>query len=333
MGSVNKHGNVPGRSSRPCCVDHRDRPLALVQPGIHAASSEAGAHGDTGCIPAPQLVHSQPRKVPLSFRTSNYVTERTLITATAGPSPRDPYRHSLAMRPPRKVRPFCFLNYWSIDLSISTWFLRYGAVAYLHSKFLSLATTTDRAPRLRRGFALSPELSCLFGGGASGDASAATAVVRASYVSIQLRWLQCLPRLSREHQKPPRFLKGHITMASTEIARRRRRWLQLRSRGEGKCIAVVPGDFERVAILPKNLKRTQTKPRRGHRWAKDQARRAVGHPRPPPLAMLVDGQKWRFCFQFQNLGYHPPTVRRVPSCARLPDGRQKTATERGEMTK
>ena len=23
----------------------------------------------------------------------------------------DPYRHSLAMRPPRKVRPFCFFNY------------------------------------------------------------------------------------------------------------------------------------------------------------------------------------------------------------------------------
>ena len=38
-------------------------------------------------------------------------TERTL-TAAAGPSPRDPYRHALAMRPPRKARPFCFLNYW-----------------------------------------------------------------------------------------------------------------------------------------------------------------------------------------------------------------------------
>ena len=36
------------------------------------------------------------------------------------------------------------------------------------------------APRLRRGFALSPELSCLFGGTASGDAAAAT-VVGASY--------------------------------------------------------------------------------------------------------------------------------------------------------
>ena len=37
-------------------------------------------------------------------------TERTL-TAAAGSSPRDPYRHALAMRPPRKVRPFSFFNY------------------------------------------------------------------------------------------------------------------------------------------------------------------------------------------------------------------------------
>ena len=36
-------------------------------------------------------------------------TERTL-TAAAGPSPRDPHRHALAMRPPRKVRPFFFLG-------------------------------------------------------------------------------------------------------------------------------------------------------------------------------------------------------------------------------
>ena len=39
-------------------------------------------------------------------------TEHTL-TAAAGPSPCDPYRHSLAMRPPRKVRPFYFLNYYT----------------------------------------------------------------------------------------------------------------------------------------------------------------------------------------------------------------------------
>ena len=38
-------------------------------------------------------------------------TERTL-TAMAGPSPRDPYRHSLAMRPSQKARPFRFLNYY-----------------------------------------------------------------------------------------------------------------------------------------------------------------------------------------------------------------------------
>ena len=38
-------------------------------------------------------------------------TERTL-TAAAGPSPRDPYRHALTMQPPQKVRPFRFLNYY-----------------------------------------------------------------------------------------------------------------------------------------------------------------------------------------------------------------------------
>ena len=38
-------------------------------------------------------------------------TERTL-TAAAGPSPCDPYRHALAMRPSLKVRPFSFLNYY-----------------------------------------------------------------------------------------------------------------------------------------------------------------------------------------------------------------------------
>ena len=38
-------------------------------------------------------------------------TERTL-TAAAGPSPRAPYRHALAVRSPRKVRPFGFLNYY-----------------------------------------------------------------------------------------------------------------------------------------------------------------------------------------------------------------------------
>ena len=36
-------------------------------------------------------------------------TERTL-TAAAPPPPRDPYRHSLAMRPPRKARPFRLIS-------------------------------------------------------------------------------------------------------------------------------------------------------------------------------------------------------------------------------
>ena len=44
-------------------------------------------------------------------------TERTL-TAAAGPSPRDPYRHSLEMRPSQKARPFCFLNYFQSSVSV-----------------------------------------------------------------------------------------------------------------------------------------------------------------------------------------------------------------------
>ena len=36
-------------------------------------------------------------------------TER-MLTAAAGPSPRDPYRHAIAMRPPLKVRPLVSLT-------------------------------------------------------------------------------------------------------------------------------------------------------------------------------------------------------------------------------
>ena len=35
---------------------------------------------------------------------------RRTLTAAAGPPPRDPYRHALTMRPPRKVRPVWFLK-------------------------------------------------------------------------------------------------------------------------------------------------------------------------------------------------------------------------------
>ena len=49
---------------------------------------------------------------PLAFGLEEQLrnTERAL-TAAAGPSARGPYRHALAMRPPRKARPFGFLNY------------------------------------------------------------------------------------------------------------------------------------------------------------------------------------------------------------------------------
>ena len=53
VGSANKHGGVPGRS-RPC-LDHRDRPLAHVHPGLRAPLRPKQAHGDTGGILAPQL--------------------------------------------------------------------------------------------------------------------------------------------------------------------------------------------------------------------------------------------------------------------------------------
>ena len=37
------------------------------------------------------------------------------------PSPRNPYRHALARRPPRKARPFCFLNYYKTRIcNVST---------------------------------------------------------------------------------------------------------------------------------------------------------------------------------------------------------------------
>ena len=44
-------------------------------------------------------------------------TERTL-TAAAGPSPCDPYRHSLAMRPSQKARPLLFLKLLSVALYV-----------------------------------------------------------------------------------------------------------------------------------------------------------------------------------------------------------------------
>ena len=61
-----------------------------------------------------RTVHGRPTNERRDVRSAGVVdwntalagnTERTL-TAAAGPSPRDPYRHALAMRPPRKVRPF-----------------------------------------------------------------------------------------------------------------------------------------------------------------------------------------------------------------------------------
>ena len=47
----------------------------------------------------------------MAIRTRSSRSEIRVAAAAAGPSPRDPYRHALAMRLPQKVRPFSFLNY------------------------------------------------------------------------------------------------------------------------------------------------------------------------------------------------------------------------------
>ena len=82
----------------------RDHAWIIVTARLRASTSRAFAplhpkqvHGDTGGILTPQLIHSQSRKAPLSFRTSNYVEHR------------------------------------SPDIH---WFLRHDAIAYLH-KFMS----------------------------------------------------------------------------------------------------------------------------------------------------------------------------------------------------
>ena len=61
------------------------------------------------CKPALELAH-----VP--WATRERIAENIAVgqdsTVNWPPSPRDPYRHALvARRPPRKARPFCFLNY------------------------------------------------------------------------------------------------------------------------------------------------------------------------------------------------------------------------------
>ena len=59
------------------------------------------------------------------------------LMASAGPSPCDPYRHSLAMRPPQKVRPFCFFNY--LYYYINSWKRRFALkstyVLHLDTRF------------------------------------------------------------------------------------------------------------------------------------------------------------------------------------------------------
>ena len=63
------------------------------------------------CVGAvPRRLRFWRRYEGLSFFLTDLRTkeEKKLITR---PSPCDPYRHALARRPPRKARPFCFLDY------------------------------------------------------------------------------------------------------------------------------------------------------------------------------------------------------------------------------
>ena len=64
----------------------------------------------TDCVPTNERCDERSAGVADWKTARGGNTERTL-TAAAPPPPRDPYRHSLAMRPPRKVRSFCFFNY------------------------------------------------------------------------------------------------------------------------------------------------------------------------------------------------------------------------------
>ena len=45
-----------------------------------------------------------------------------MLTAQAGPSPCDPYRHALARRPPRKVRPFVLISLFGEFLFVAEGF-------------------------------------------------------------------------------------------------------------------------------------------------------------------------------------------------------------------
>ena len=87
------------------CAARHARPHARA---LASAHTDGRRTNDATCGPQAWLTGS--------LHEGGDTTER-MLTAAAGPSPRDPYRHALAMRPPRKVRPFSFLNYYCVDRS------------------------------------------------------------------------------------------------------------------------------------------------------------------------------------------------------------------------
>ena len=120
---------LPGATQRPghqlpctvaSCDDEalRQRALCLarvrarthpqrIAPRLHARTrARTRAHGR----PTNERCDVQSAGVAVWNTARRGNTECTL-TAVADPSPRDPYRHALAIRPLRKVRPFSFLNY------------------------------------------------------------------------------------------------------------------------------------------------------------------------------------------------------------------------------
>ena len=72
------------------------------------------------CTHARSRKHERPtneRRDVRSADVADWITARRgntgrTLTAAAGPSPCDPYRHALKMRPPPKAQPISFLNYW-----------------------------------------------------------------------------------------------------------------------------------------------------------------------------------------------------------------------------
>jgi len=99
--TARKKDKTPRRTDAVGTMKHqRDSPLRLL-----CFTSSKSSHASTHGRPTNERCDERSAGVA-DWKTARRVnTERTL-TAAAGPSPCDPYRHSLAMRPSQKARPF-----------------------------------------------------------------------------------------------------------------------------------------------------------------------------------------------------------------------------------